>query len=539
MKKRPFIVTRATALAAGATKFLFKSQLFTVLLVLCSIGYWAGTQARPKPGTVPFEELFENLSVLSYRDAPSDSMPHFVVELSAGGRVFQQYDVDSHRFMEPVRGHDYRRSITGTRYSPLKVSGHVNRGFWFELPNAPTPAIRTDQFDELYRSSLEYLKPASIVASALAVLSGYSTGYRLAIWSSSLSNPKVQERVITTPGIDRVIAREAWRRVLLEPVIVGRENDATRFASVRGTQRIYTNFFRLALNDSDSFIPREVARLDSAGHGHEARAMQGFARAVRRASQDSCYLASEDFVAVEEWASLLDRRGHWADGSTPPRGEERMKYLGTLAWYGIAPASSDEQRIWVGPRVLVRTGESEGFVADEIPLTPVGCPVAWREWLRDDGMGLSANAWTAQWMGNMKQFKPIVQIGRTVAAAFDRGDDGGEKTRLAATGTATAAPPVAGAASPGRDSSSAAAGGVAAAFRARVPGTFNLERRISVGVAKESQARGADSVAALGAVGVATQRADSVILDASGKPLEPPVVKGEEVGIRGIGPMPK
>ena len=167
MKKRHAYSTKLVALATRVVKVVLASHLLTALLVLCAVGFWAGTQARPAPGTVPFEEMFENLSVLSYRDAPSDSTARFVVELAARGRPFRQYDIDSRRFLDPVQGHDYRRSITGTRYRPLNVRGHVNRGFWFELPSAPTPTVRSDQFDELYRTTLDYLKPISITAAVV------------------------------------------------------------------------------------------------------------------------------------------------------------------------------------------------------------------------------------------------------------------------------------------------------------------------------------------------------------------------------------
>lgn len=534
MKKRRFHMTKVVALATGMAKFLFKSPLFPVLLVLCTVGFWAGTQARPEPGTVPFGDLFENLSVLSYRDAPSDSTARFVVELATHGRVFRQYDVDSRQFLEPVQGHDYRRSITGTRYPPLRVRGHVNRGFWFELPGAPMQTFHSEQFEELYRSSLEYFRPVTIAASALAVLSGYSTGYRMGIWGGSLSNPRVQDRVLATPDIGRSIAREAWRRVLLEPVLVGHENDATRFASVRGTQRIYTNFFRLALNDSDSFIPREAARLDSAGHRREARSMLAFARAVRRAAQDTCYLTSEDFTAIEEWASLLDRRGHWAEGAIPTPGEERMKYLGTLSWYGVAPASSGEGRIWVGPRVLVRTGDTEGFVADEIPLTPVGCPVAWREWLRDDGMNLSANAWTAQWMGDMKQFMPIVQVGRSIAQLFSGHPERTGAVRLARPDSPSPT-------SPAKSGDVAASGPLAARVGAlpTIRPTMSSARsdsgrRDSLDSAREITMQRADSAAG---IEFAAQGVDSAGrgVDSPGRPPNRSTVKGEHVGAP-IGP---
>jgi len=249
------------------------------------------------------------------------------------------------------------------------------------------------------------------------LLSGYSIGYRFATWGSSLSNPRVQDRVLAVPGIGRLIAREAWRRVALEPAVVFADNDAGRFASVSGRQRLYTNFFKLAVNDSNQFIPLEVARLESSGATRESRAMSEFVHAVRCAAQESCDLSSEDFGAVEEWASLLDRRGHWASGAFPPLGEERLRYVGTLAWYGLAPEAFDPRRIWVGPRLLVRNGDAEGFVADEIPLVQVACPIAWHGWLGGDDTSLSANAWTAQWMGDARQFAPVVKFCMGVARA--------------------------------------------------------------------------------------------------------------------------
>lgn len=416
MKKRRLLrKTQVVQFLLRVSKFLLKSQLMTLLLGLCALGFVVGKQVHPDPKAVPFEELFENLSVVSYRETPSDSTAHFVVELSTRGRVFRQYDIDARRFEAPMRGHDYRRSISITRYPPIKVRGHVSRGFWLELPDSSDHALLPGQFDELYQTTLNFVKPLSAAAVVLGTLSGYSMGYRMGTWSTSLSNPKVQERVLAVPGIGRVIAREAWRRVLLEPVVMDQESDAGRFASVRGTQRIYTNFFRLALADSNDFIPHETARLDSAGCPYESRTMRAFAQAVHCATQDTCDLASIDFAAIENWANLLDRRGHWAYRSTPPRGVERMRYFGTLAWYGVAPSEPDERRIWVGRRLLVRNGDTEGFVADEIPLTRVGCPIAWREWLRGDSKYLSGNAWTAQFMRESRQFAPVVQLGRGIA----------------------------------------------------------------------------------------------------------------------------
>jgi hypothetical protein len=415
MKRRRLFKVQLPSFVARIGRFLLKSQLLTIFLALCALGFWAGTRVRPEPGTVPFDQLFENLSVLSYREAPSDSQARFVVELAAGGRVFQEYDIDTRRFADPVRGHHYRRSISGTRYSALRVRGHVARGFWLELPSSSALSLLPHQFDELYRVTLDYVKPVSIVTTVLGTLSGYSIGYRMATWSSSLSNPAVQQRLLATPGMGRMIAREAWKRVLLEPVVMSDESDARRFAAVQGTQRVYTNFFKLALNDSDGFIPREAARLDSAGRTREARVMLAFARAVNHAAQDTCDLTSADFGAIENWASLLDRGGHWTSGATPAPGEERMAYFGTLTWYGIAPATGDERRIWVGPRVLVRQGDTEGFVADEIPSSPVGRPIAWVPWLSDEEMTMSNHAWTAQWMASSREFAPLVQLGTGIA----------------------------------------------------------------------------------------------------------------------------
>ena len=418
MRKRRFGKRQILKFGVKVAVFLFRSQLLTVFLALFALGFWAGKSMQPEAGAMPYEELFDNLSVLSFRETPSDSCAHFLVELSAGGRVFRQYDIDAHRLVDPVRGHDYRRSISGTQYRPLRVRGHVARGFWLELPGSSLRTLLPEQFNELYRSTLDYVKPVSIASSIVGTLSGYSMGYRAATWSHSLLNPAVQQRVLETPGIQHVLAREAWRRVLLEPVVMGDENDAGRFAAVRGTQRIYTNFFKLALNDSDGFIPREATRLDSAGFVRESRAMRAFAQAARRAQADTCDLASRDFDAIEEWASLLDRQGHWAPRATPPAGEERMRYFGTLSWYGLAPPTPDERRIWIGPRVLVREGDTEGFIADEIPSTPVGCPAAWREWMRGDRTNLGASAWTARWLGPAREFAPVIRFGRRIVGRW-------------------------------------------------------------------------------------------------------------------------
>ena len=274
----------------------FKSQLLTIFLALFILGYWVGTRVNERSRGSAADELFDHLAVVSYRESPSDSSRHFVAELSAGGRVFRQFDIDRRRFEAPIRGHEYRRSINGTRYGTLEVRGHVDRGFWLELPGGQSQEFRPDQFTELYRSTVDYLKPVSILTNLLGTLSGYSVGFRIATWSSSLGNPMVQDRLMETPGIGRRVAREAWRRVLLEPVLMDDGNDAARFAALRGTQRIYTNFYRLALHDSDGFIPREAARLDSLGRTREAGAMRAFANAARRAASDSSDLVEPGFL---------------------------------------------------------------------------------------------------------------------------------------------------------------------------------------------------------------------------------------------------
>jgi len=413
-RRRFFNKTKFAKLVVRVAKFLLKSQLLTVFLALCALGFWAGTRAHIDSSAGPLDELFQNMSVMSYRDAPSDSVAHFMVELSTGNHVFEEYDVAAQRFIEVSRGRDYRRSISGTRYPALQVRGHVKNGFWLELPRSTNLTLLPEQFQELYRSTLDYVKPVSIVTTVLGTLSGYSIGYRAATWSHSLGNPAVQARVLATPGLQRMVAREAWRRVLIEPVVMADEGGVGRFAAVHGTQRLYTNFFRLALNDSDSFIPREAARLDTTGHAYEAHTMLAFAHAVNRAARDTCNLTCDDFAAIENWASLLDRRGHWSQGATPPPGEERMRYLGMLTWYGLDPQPPDQRRIWVGPRLLVREGDSEGFVADEIPLSGVGCPATWEPWL--NGTVEAKNSWSARMVGVGHELAPVLDFGRGAAA---------------------------------------------------------------------------------------------------------------------------
>ena len=412
MRKRRIRLQSFARPAGRLARFLLKSQLLTVFLLLTVLGFWVGAQVRPDPTAIPHAELFDQLSVFSYRDTPADTGAHFVVELAACGKVFSRYDVEARRFLEPERGRAYSRIITGTHYAPLRVRGHVGDGFWLQVPKSAGRSLLPEQFSELYRTTLDFVKPVSLLTNALGILSGYSVGYRMGTWGGSLCNHAVQERVLERPELGRIIAREAWRRVLLEPVVMADEDDAARFAAVQGTHRLYASFFRLALNDSDGFIPREAERLAGLGRTSEARAMLDFARAVRRAAQDSIHLDSGDFAAVERWASLLDRRGHWAYAAIPPAGEQRARYLGTLAWYGVAPPAPDVDRVWVGPRMLVRTAGTQGFVADEIPATGVGSPIAWRERLREERTG--TNAMANAWLNDRPEFLALATLSRRV-----------------------------------------------------------------------------------------------------------------------------
>jgi hypothetical protein len=194
------------------------------------------------------------------------------------------------------------------------------------------------------------------------------------------------------------------------------EDDASRFLRIRSTQRLYANFFRIALNDSDGFIPREAARLASLGRTRESTAMLGFADAVHRASLDSEMLASSDFTAVERWASLLIRRGHWAMDAIPADRDERSRYLGMLAWYGVAPPSPEVDRVWVGPRLLVREGDTEGFVADDIAAMPVACPIAWRPLVNEQKTG--ADAMASAWLTDHPEFAALPAIVDRVRTAL-------------------------------------------------------------------------------------------------------------------------
>jgi len=375
---------------------LLQNRVFLLFVSLSLLGYVVGRVQLPRPAPIPYDELFDNMHVYSFRDTPQDTISHFVVELGAAGRTFKQFDVDTRRFYKPERGKRYVRAISGTHYFPMRLRGQTPNGFWFEFPDSLSPTMQPGQFDELYQKTLSYLHPVSVFANVLGVLSGYSIGFRIGTWEGSLANPHMQQRLMATPGIEQTITMEAWRRVLLEPVLMGDEANADAFGSIQEKQRVYANFYRLALRDSNRFIPREAARLAAAGEEQYSRAMLGFAAAVTRARSDSFVIDSRDFRAIEVWAGMLYGRGHWATLVAPASGDERSWYLGALAYYGLAPTAPDENRIWIGPRVLVKCGDVEGFVTDDIPATALGCPVSWRSRLLPeyaDEVGSPAETW--------------------------------------------------------------------------------------------------------------------------------------------------
>jgi hypothetical protein len=383
-KRRLKIVRRLLKPLVPLVVGLLRNRYFLLFVSLSLLGYVVGSIQLPHPAPIPFDELFDNMHVFSYRDSPSDTSYHFVVEIGTSGRPFKQFDVDSRRFFKPEHGNRYVRATSGTLYRPLRLRGHADQGFWFEFPDSLSLTMPPGQFDELYQKSLSFVRPAALVANALGVLSGYSIGFRIGTWDGALANPRMQARILSTPGIERLITREAWRRVLLEPELMGDESNTDAFGSIQEKQRIYSSFYRLALDDTNRFIPREAQRLAQAGEDQYARAMLGFAETVARAEADTAPLESRDFRAVEVWAGMLYGRGHWASYAAPARGEERTNYFGALSYYGLAPSASDEKRIWIGPRVLVNVGDVEGFITDDIPATALGCPVSWRSRLMPD-----------------------------------------------------------------------------------------------------------------------------------------------------------
>ena len=404
LRIRPELVKKGLRLAWGFTQRAILSGVLLVFLGLCLLGFMVGREEVPHPTKANAEELFDHLQVYSYRESPSDTNYRFVAELSAFGKTFAEYDVDRQRFVTSGFGRRYDRAFSGTHYARLELRGHAGEGCWLTVPDTSNGAMTQGQFDELTRRTLDYVRPVGFVTNFLGMLSGYSIGYRLGTWESSLANPRIQQRLLETPGIARSITREAWRRVLLEPAFMSSQPDAGTFANVLEQQRLYNRFYLLALEDTSGFIQQEAARLDAAGQPEYARAMTGFARAVRRARDDSSSIGSQDFRAVEVWAGLLFSRGHWARFVTDSTADARFRYLGALAHYNLNPPDEPssngrhDRQVWVGPRALVTIDHEEGYIADEIPASTPGCPTSWRPWLLPGIDERTRNQWAVRWV---------------------------------------------------------------------------------------------------------------------------------------------
>jgi hypothetical protein len=344
------------------------------------------------------------LQVYSYKDTPSDTSYHFVVELTAFGKTFAEYDVDQQRFLTSGFGRRYDRAFSGAHYTRLKLRGHSGEGCWIAVPDSSTLSMSQGQFDELTKKTLDYVRPVGVVTNLLGLMSGYSVGYRLGRWEGSLANPRVQRLLLETPGIARTITREAWRRVLLEPSFMSSQPDAGTFATVLEQQRLYNRFFLLALEDTSGFVAQEAARLDAAGQHEYARAMTGFATAVGRARNDSTVLTSHDFRAIESWAGMLFSRGHWARYVHENSTDARYRYLGVLAHYNLSPPEGPSssgrhaRQVWVGPRALVTVEGDDGYVADEIPASRLGCPESWKPFLMPGRSESERNLFAVRWV---------------------------------------------------------------------------------------------------------------------------------------------
>ncbi len=384
-----------------------KALMSTVLLAflgLCLVGFLVGREQVPRPVPVPTDQIFDNLQVYSYRDTPSDTNYHYVVEMTAFGKPFAEYDVDQRRFVTSGFGRRYDRAFSGAHYTRLKLRGHSGEGSWIALPDSSSTIMTKGQFDELTRKTLDYVRPVGVVTNVVGLLSGYSIGYRLGLWEASLANPRVQKLLLDSPGIAEKLTREAWRRVLLEPAFMSSQPDAGTFATTLEQQRLYNRFYLLALEDTSGFVAQEAARLYGAGQHEYARAMVAFASAVRRARASQEPLTSRDFRAIETWAGMLFSRGHWAKYVADTTADARFRYLGALAHYNLAPPEGPRssgrhaRQVWVGPRALVTVDGDDGYVSDEIPATLLGCPAAWRPWLQPGATESVRNLFAVRWV---------------------------------------------------------------------------------------------------------------------------------------------
>ena len=434
-RRRPYLRSLFLKKALGAAwKVARKALLSGVLLGflgLCLLGFLVGRDEVPHPVAVPTQQLFDNLQVYSYRDTPSDTSYHFVVELTAFGKPFAEYDVDQQRFLTSGFGRRYDRAFSGAHYTRLKLRGHSGEGCWIAVPDTSTSSMTQGQFDELTKKTLDYVRPVGVVTGVLGLLSGYSVGYRLGLWEGSLANPRVQKLLLESPGIERLITREAWRRVLIEPSYMSSQPDAGTFATVLDQQHLYNRFFLLALEDTNHFVAQEAARLAGAGQHEYAQAMRAFTVAVGHAKDDSTALTSRDFRAIETWAGMLFSRGHWARYMSDTTADARFRYLGALAHYNLAPPEGPNssgrhaRQVWVGPRALVTVDGDDGYVSDEIPASPLGCPVSWKPYLLPGASESQRNLFSVRWVNPPgSEFLQVVKALRNVAvrvAALARG----------------------------------------------------------------------------------------------------------------------
>ena len=64
-KKKSQLGSRLLKHAFPTAKLVLQSKLLMILLGLAAFGFWAGKHSVHDPTAIPFEELFENMSVLS------------------------------------------------------------------------------------------------------------------------------------------------------------------------------------------------------------------------------------------------------------------------------------------------------------------------------------------------------------------------------------------------------------------------------------------------------------------------------------------
>ncbi len=442
LRIRYVVLHKALRAASKVARKVLLSGVLLSFLGLCLLGFLVGRDAVPHPVVVPTQQLFDNLQVYSYRDTPSDTSYHFVVELTAFGKPFAEYDVDQQRFVTSGFGRRYDRAFSGAHYGRLKLRGHSGEGCWITVPDSSTSGMTQGQFDELTKKTLDYVRPVGIVTNLLGLLSGYSVGYRLGLWEGSLANPRVQQLLLGTPGIAHMITREAWRRVLIEPAFMSSQPDAGTFATVLEQQRLYSRFYLLALEDTSGFVAQEAARLDAAGQHEYAHAMTAFATVVGHARSDSTTLDSRDFRAIETWAGMLFSRGHWERYVSDTTADARYRYLGVLAHYNLSPPEGPSssgrhaRQVWVGPRALVTVDGDDGYVADEIPATALGCPSSWKPYLMPGASETERNLFAVRWVSPPgSEFLQVLKAARNltlrVAALARAGRARGSEVRNA------------------------------------------------------------------------------------------------------------